>query len=191
MKTRSALRHFLAASGLMMSLCWFASAQSAATQAALDPGAVGDAVDGIQLHLAVAKNPPPYVAPSRPGDLPWLEIQILNKGTGPVTFSCHIGQMSEIEIDGVWYEPGGFFQTGSCAPPPDLMPGHQSAAEFFAIQLLIVNGKSMPFDGFHVGPGKHVVRVRTNSKEFGVENSAHQMITLVSNYLTVEMPSPN
>jgi hypothetical protein len=160
-----------------------------AKQAASDSGASGDAVDGIQLHLVVAKNLPPYVAPSRPGDLPWLEMQILNKGTDPVTFSCHIGQMSEIEIDGVWHEPGGFFQTGACPSPPDLMPAHKSAAIFVAIQFLIVNGKSVPFDGFHVGPGKHVVRVRTPSKSFGVEDSAHTPITLVSNAIAIETPA--
>ena len=53
-----------------------------------------------------------------------------------------------------------------------------------------MNGKSLVFDGFHVGAGKHVVRVRTSGKSFGVEDSAHQVITLVSNAITIENGVP-
>jgi hypothetical protein len=68
-----------------------------------------------------------------------------------------------------------------------LVPGNQSVPIFLAFQFLLVNGKSLAFDGFHVGPGKHVVRVRTPGKSFGLEDSAHQVIKLVSNAITIEI----
>jgi hypothetical protein len=175
----------------MLSLCWLASAQSVATPPTSDAIAWGDPVDGVQLHLALAKNLPAFVAPSRPGDLPHLQLEIRNIGARTAAFNCYIAQTSEIEIDGTWYEPGGFFETGTCANAPALPPGSQSGPVLLAFQFVVVNGKSVLFDGFHVGPGKHVVRVRTTSKSFGVEDSAHNLITLVSNFLTVEIPSPN
>ena len=184
------MRHVRFLSVLLLASGLLASAQSNALRPGSDADGWGDPVDGIQLHLALAKNLPPHVAPSRPGDLPRLEMQILNRGTGPLTFSCHLGQVSEIQIDGVWYEPGGFFETGTCPSPPNLMPEHQSSAIFLAFQFLVANGKSVAFDGFHVGPGKHVVRVRTPSNSLGVEDSAHNLITLVSNSVAVEVPSP-
>jgi hypothetical protein len=190
MKTRSGLKHSLAASSLMLLLCSLASAQSATVQAASGADAWGDAVDGIQLHLAVTKNPPPW-PPQLPGELPHLEIQIRNMGTDVAIFSCHVGQMSQIEIDGVWFDQGGFVETATCAPPPELGSRSQSANISLPLQTLVINRKLVPADKLNLKPGKHTIRVMTafgDSGRFGVFVGGSATVALLSNAITIDVP---
>ena len=166
MKTRSGLKHSLAASSLMLSLCSLASAQSATLQAASGADAWGDAVDGVQLRLDLAKNPPPW-PPQLPGELPHLEIQIRNIGTDVATFSCHVGQTSQIEIDGVWFDQGAFAETAACAPPQALRSGTRSENISLPLRTLFVNLKEVAADKRNLKPGEHTVRVRTASGDRG------------------------
>ena len=165
-----------------------ASAQAVASQYVSDANAWGDPVDGVQLRLAVSKNPPPYLPPQLPGDLPYLEMQIRNVGTDTVTFNCYIGQTAQIEIDGTLYDQGVLTVTASCAPPPGLGPGSQSANISLSLQTLVVNRKSVPADKLDLKPGKHTIRVKTPSGDWGVFIGGSTVITLVSNAITIDIP---
>ncbi len=65
-------------------------------------------------------------------------------------FSCHIGQTSEIQIDGALVQPSGFFETGTCAPAARFgCRGVQSVAISLAFQLWARQRKSRDVsDGF-------------------------------------------
>ncbi len=182
MKTRIA--GLFAVITVLLIACLYASAQSAANQPATEADSWGDPVDGVQLRLAVSKSPPLYAPPQLPGDMPHLEMQIRNVGTDAVNVSCYIGEMAQIEIDGVWYVSGGFGVTASCRPPPGLGPGTQSA-NIPLLANVIDGGKIVSADQIHLAPGKHSIRVRTPSSG-GVWTQG--WITLVSNAITVEIP---
>jgi hypothetical protein len=164
--------------------------QSVAAQTASDSGAWGDAVDGVQLHLAVAKN-----LPTLPGELPHFEIQIRNMGNGDVVFNFEtINWWSQIEIDGVWYGPAVLRNPFSRnADPghdprfdrPALTPGQQS--------MVIPIGSIVSHNGLDVAlsSGKHTIRIKTPADvrdRFQTATSAtsRKEVKLTSNAITIE-----
>ncbi len=71
-----------------------------------DGAAWGQAVQGVQLRLAISDGPLPVRAELLP-----LEVQLRNRGMGPVTFIGEAIIHPEIEVDGVWYAQ---VRAGSC-----------------------------------------------------------------------------
>ena len=176
---------------ILLSTSLLALAQSS-VQPPSGADAWGDAVDGVQLHLDLAKNPSPW-PPQLPGELPHLEIQTRNIGTDVATFSCHVGQTSQIEVDGVWFDQGAFAETAACATPQALKSGTQSENISLPLRTLFVNLNEVPADKLNLKPGEHTVRVRTASGNRGREGvfvGGSTMITLVSEAITVNVPGP-
>jgi len=167
-------------------LCAIASdahAQPVAAEAR-EASAWGDPVQGVQLQLVVAKN----AKPPLPGQLPRLDLQMRNMGTGTITYNIlGLGGLSRIEVDGIWYVPGSEFHNWTLIG--DLAPGAQSPSIPLSLNRLI---EADPKGAHAIGkklvliPGKHTVRVKTFDGSLGVHNSAQQTITLVSNLITIE-----
>jgi hypothetical protein len=191
------MKYIWALSVILLSTGLLASEQAVPVQPASDSNAWGDPLDGVQLRLAVSKSSPPPL----PGELPGLEMQIRNVGSGYVSYTSDtVNHMSKIEIDGVWYGP---IESAGNARSISVMPGARSTLIPLTFQTFLVeldangqigepdaNGKMVLFGKLDLKPGKHSVRVETSSGPWGVENSAHQVITLVSNTITVDVPGP-
>jgi len=163
-----------------------AYAQSVATETR-ESAAWGDPVEGVQLKLAVAKNAP---APP-PGQLPRLDVQMRNLGTETVTFNIlGLTSLSRVEVDGIWYAPGTQFHSWNLVG--DAAPGAESASVALSLNgLLELDPKGAHAVGKKLVliPGKHTVRVRTYDGSLGIHTSAHQIITLLSNVITLETPA--
>ena len=167
-------------------LCAIASDAHAQPVAAetREASAWGDPVQGVQLQLVVAKN----AKPPLPGQLPRLDLQMRNMGTGTITYNIlGLGALSRIEVDGIWYVPGSEFHNWTLIG--DLAPGAQSPSVPLSLNRLV---EADPKGAHAIGkklvliPGKHTVRVKTFDGSLGVHNSAQQTITLVSNVITIE-----
>jgi hypothetical protein len=117
----------------------------------LEPEAWGDAVQGVQLRLAVAPLPPPHS-----GVLPPLEMRLRNKGSEHIVFRPNeIGlQAAEIEIDGVSWTPRAYASINERwqeFPPGDLIA---------IIPFEVTFGGRQPSAPVELRPGRHSVRVR-------------------------------
>jgi hypothetical protein len=112
-------------------------------------------VDGAQLHLRLSKS----ALPQLPGELPVLEVQMRNQGTGTVTFVAEAILRPHIEIDGVWYAE---IWVGSCCSAPQQIDPNQRSV-VFPIRIVQANAfelNTKPARQLKVWPGRHSVRVR-------------------------------
>jgi hypothetical protein len=194
---------------LLAALC--ASAQSAPSPSAALDDAWGDSVDGVQLHLELSKNPSLQHAQPQPldGELPVLEIRMLNTNNTPVSYG-NLAAGCDIEIDGVWYAQGPsrkpLDQKNDGLIPPsapfryrlDGKPGNELASALqshgisIRVETFSVNGKTVAWKELNLRPGMHALRVRTARTDpaLAIENSAHEIITLVSNAIAVNIAAP-
>jgi hypothetical protein len=143
----------------------------------------GEAVDGVQMRIAVAPTGPPPL----PGDLPVFEVQLRNQGPDVIAVEPEALIFGDLEIDGVWYRQ---IHAGSCcARPEQLAPGSVSA-----IQLLRVDNPLIEIDAPSVTaewrPGRHTVRVRTFAgPRFSIRSETDARLSLISNAIVVDIPS--
>jgi hypothetical protein len=142
----------------------------------------GEPVDGVQLKLAVSKTKPRV-----PGQLPPLETQIRNRGSGTVTFVAEAIVLPNIEIDGVWYSMA--WAGSCCSNPTEIGPDVTSTPLPVAVnQSILFELNARPARTFATRPGKHAIRVRSTSSDlFYVQSYTGRRLTLVSNRITVDV----
>ena len=142
----------------------------------------GQAVDGVQLRLAVSANPLPAL-----GELPLLEVQLRNQGPGPMVFIGEAIGHPEVEIDGVWYVQAW---AGSCCAAPREIPAggtsEPSRVRVIPAQTFALNVR--PARTLDVKPGRHSVRLRTVTHDMiYVQRVGSRRIVLTSNTITFEV----
>jgi hypothetical protein len=159
--------------------------QSPAVQPAPSADQWGAPIDGVQLKLTVSKT-----KPRLPGQLPPLETQIRNQGSGSVTFVAEAIVLPNIEIDGVWYSQA--WAGSCCTNPTKIDPGVTSDALPVAVnQSILFELNARPARTVTWRPGKHSIRVRSTASDlFYVQSSTGRRLTLVSNTITIDVPNP-
>lgn len=158
----------------------------AGAQVAPDNDAWGEAVDGVQLHLALATTAPPPL----PGKLPVLEVVIRNRGPTTVTADPEALVYANVEIDDVWYWQAGLAHYGSVRPI-DIAPGGQS--DVWRMDILGFWAANSD-GGFEPPAGQHRVRIRnltTSANTVILRNAPAgdgKTLELVSNRIVVDVP---
>jgi hypothetical protein len=149
------------------------------------PSAVawGEAVDGVQMRIAVAPNAPPPL----PGDLPVFEVQLRNQGSDAITVEPEAMIFGDMEVDGVWYRQ---IRAGSCcAKSEQLAPGSTSAIRQIRVDNPLFTTDT-PAAEANIGPGRHTVRVRTFAgPRFSIRKETVGRLSLISNAIVVDIPS--
>jgi len=152
----------------------------------------GDQVEGGQLQIALSTNSPQQNATAvLASGLPRLEMKVRNIGKDALTFNFDaLSHSSTIEIDGTWYAPQG--AAGNDPRRRELAPGSQSVTIPIFFQTTLVQldatGARLTATKLELKSGKHSIRIKTPVGARGVQNSAKQVITLISNVITIDVP---
>ncbi|MEO7193089.1 MAG: hypothetical protein ABI051_18750 [Vicinamibacterales bacterium] len=166
--------------GVALVLFAFGPAMGGASQ---EVAAWGDAVQGVQLRLAISDGPLPVSAELLP-----LEVQLRNRGMGPVTFIGEAIIHPEIEIDGVWYAQ--VWAGSCCAAPREILPGGKGEVVSFRVlpgQVFAVGAK--PARTLDLKPGKHSVRIRNVLQDRIDVRLGSSPLVLMSNAVTIDIPA--
>jgi len=176
------VRVSMASSLLLLAIAGMAS--SVGAQVAPDEEQWGEAIDGAQLHLALAMTGPPAL----PGELPALAVQIRNQSATDLTANPEALDYADIEFDDVWYVQS--FAITANAHPVVIAPGSQKDVGLLrpiASNMYGANARSVrPFE---LHPGPHRVRIRNlKGPNFGVYTDDGKAMVLLSNRITINVP---
>lgn len=142
----------------------------------------GAPVGGAQVRIAISATAPPPL----PGELPVLEIQLRNQGTGVVTVSFEAMTSGPIEIDGVWYQQ---IYAGGNGTNHGVTPGTTTASFLLRTYLNAMFTVDAPHAALDLSAGRHTIRVRTsNSAPFSIADAASDKLVLTSNMLVIDIP---
>jgi hypothetical protein len=162
---------------------WLSSRATATVQKIPESAEWGEPVDGVQLRLAVSASASPV-----PGEIPLLEAQLRNQGSGPVIYIGEALVHPEIEIDGVWYVQA--WAGSCCSAPREVAAGGTSEP----LRLRVIPAQAFalnvrPARTLELKPGKHSVRIRTVSRGSFYVHAGTRRIVLSSNTVIVDVPA--
>lgn len=189
------MKHFVA-------LCLLAlSAITACAQIPPPPNTWGEAVEGVQLRIALPKKLPvgwfPPTADKLLKLMPLFELQIRNRGTASITIDPIERLCPDTEIDDVWYGGMCVNTGGGSGGPMDIAPDSMSRVFFLRPAPAVArNTQSVDkIDFFELHPGSYRIRLQISAlvqlpkSRNGIDTTDGKALTLISNRISIDIPA--